>query len=76
MPDLAFARLRPILDLGKQSRFNPNAAMRDAFAVGLSPQRITHGEPDGNANRDQYCNVRNRCAHPLLIARKIAAFWS
>jgi hypothetical protein len=49
--------------------------MSDALAVGLSGlQRITHGKPDGQANCDQYCNVRNRCAHPLFIAHKIEAF--
>jgi hypothetical protein len=36
----------------------------------LSGQRIAHGEPDGQANRDQYCNVQNRCAHPMFIAHK------
>jgi hypothetical protein len=35
MPHLALGRLRPVLDLRKQFRFNPYAAMRDAFAVRL-----------------------------------------
>jgi hypothetical protein len=35
---------------------------------------MTRGDPDGQANRDQYCNVRNCCAHPFFVAHKIEAF--
>jgi hypothetical protein len=35
MAHLAFGRLRPVLDLGQQGRLDPDAAMRDALAVGL-----------------------------------------
>jgi hypothetical protein len=35
MSHLALGGFRAVLDLGKQFRFNPNAAMRDAFAVRL-----------------------------------------
>jgi hypothetical protein len=42
MPHLALGRLRTVLDLGEQLRFDPDAAVRDALAVRLcfSDQRL------------------------------------
>ena len=35
MPHLPLGGLGAILDLGKQLRFDPNAAMSDPFGIGL-----------------------------------------
>jgi hypothetical protein len=49
MPHLAFCGLRPVLNLGEQLRFNPDALVRNPFGVGL---RL----PDSGAGR--FTNVR------------------
>jgi hypothetical protein len=52
MADLAFDRFRPVLDFGKQRRFDPYATVRDLPGVlGLSDQRREPGPqiPGGGA---------------------------
>ena len=36
MPDLSFRRFRPVLDLGKKLRLDPDAFVSDPLGVGLS----------------------------------------
>jgi hypothetical protein len=69
MPHPAFCGLRPVLNLGEQLRFNPDALVRNPFGVGL---RL----PDSGAALISNDNLKKAVALGGNVPSGVGVYWT